>query len=349
MKFKEINKTIFLWIFFSLGTLFAEPINKKILIMTSTTNHADFIEIQNKTFEKFLKEDYEFVVFNDACDPHESKEIFDTCLLLNIKCIQVPQENRGTPDWLIRKFPIFVKEHPWWACAAFRHDQAISYMMQTDGFKYDGVVVLIDSDMFLTDFFSVIDFLGDHDISGLKLGYEPDRIHFWPGLMFFRMDKLPNKETMKFAPVMTESLTLNTGGSLYHYLEANQNLKKLFFEQKGRLLLDQHWNPFYVMAANNHHYAQCNLCSGSQIKCPHNIQILKELGFRMKMLDLIEQKKCPENCEFVLNDIFLHFRGVSNTPNYPHHDDRAYELDEKLKRFYILMDNILGSNTESTY
>lgn len=311
--------------------------------MSSFANHADFISVQKKTLEKFLKDDYEYIVFNDAFDDNEAKEIHDTCLLLGITCIRIPQEDRGTPSWMLNDYSQFVQEHPWWSVMAFRHDQAIAYMMKTKGFDYNGIVVLLDSDLFLINDFSIIDFLEDYDIAGVRLGYEPNRLHFWPGLMFFRMNRLPNKETMTFTPVMTKELTLNTGGSLYHYLEENPGIKKLFFKQKGRLLLNQDLSAKFVLAAGKHEPLQCSFCYGSNKKCFHTIEILQELGFRQKTLELIRQQKCPGNCEFVLDDNFFHFRSVSNSPTIAHHDNNMNwnELDDKLKKFHLLINDIL--------
>jgi hypothetical protein len=310
--------------------------------MTSIANHSDFIKIQHQTLKNFLKDDYEYIIFNDAFDDNEAQEINDACLLLGITCIRIPQENRGTPSWMLEEYSQFVQEHPWWSVAAFRHDQAIAYMMKMKGFNYNGIVVLLDADLFLINDFSIVDFLEDYDIAGVRLGYEPNRLHFWPGLMFFRMDRLPNKETMEFTPVMTKELTLNTGGSLYHYLEKNPGVKKLFFKQKGRLLLNRDMGAYFVLAAGNYEYIQCKSCYGTDKKCCHTVEIFEEFGFRQKTLELVRQQKCPGNCEFVLDDTFFHFRGISNSPTSAHHDNMNWdELDEKFRKFHLLINDVL--------
>ena len=38
----------------------------KVLIFTFAYNHPDFIELQHQLFQKFLKDEYEFVVFDDS-------------------------------------------------------------------------------------------------------------------------------------------------------------------------------------------------------------------------------------------------------------------------------------------
>ncbi len=53
-------------------------ISSKILIITHAHNRPEFIPLQDVTFKEFLKDDYEFVVFNDARDEKIDKEIFET-------------------------------------------------------------------------------------------------------------------------------------------------------------------------------------------------------------------------------------------------------------------------------
>lgn len=343
MRFSKVYLSILIGAFLCSTMLCAALTNEKLLIMTSIANHADFIKVQNNTLNKFLKDDYEYIVFNDAFDEKESKEITDTCLELGILCMRIPQENRGTPSWMLKEYSQFVEDYPWWSMMAFRHEQAISYMMRTKGFDHEGIVVLLDADLFLITDFSIANFLEDYDIAGVRLGYEPNRLHFWPGLMFFRMDRLPNKETMEFAPVMTKELTLNTGGSLYRYLEANPDVKKLFFKQKGRLLFNHDFSARYVLAAGNHESIQCQSCRGTDKKCCHIVEVLKELGFREKTLDLIRQEKFPGGGEFVLEDTFFHFRSVSNSPTIAHHDNNMNweEVDEKFRKFDLFIKDIL--------
>ncbi len=339
----HIITSIFLGAFLCPEIFSTELTNKKLCIMTSVATHAEFINIQSKTLKKFLKDDYEYIVFNDALTDDEEKAISDMCLQLEIACIRIPQENRGTPAWMLNDNAQFVQKYPWWSVAAFRHDQAIAYMMKTKGFGYNGIVVLLDADLFLIKDFSIINFLENYDIAGVRLGYEPNRLHFWPGLMFFRMDRLPNKETMQFTPVMNKELTLNTGGALYHYLQANLDVKKLFFKQKGRLLLNQDLSAEYVLAAGKHELIQCQSCKGSDQRCCHTVQILQELGFGEKIIELVRQQKCPGRCEFVLDDTFFHFRNVSNSPNVAHHDNiDLNELDEKFKKFNLLINDFIN-------
>lgn len=63
---------------------------QKILIITHNFNRPDFIEIQHATFKKFLQDDYEYVVFNDATDSTLVQQINNICNKLQIEWIRVP-------------------------------------------------------------------------------------------------------------------------------------------------------------------------------------------------------------------------------------------------------------------
>ena len=66
-------------LYLTLLLLFNSSIHAKILIYTFAYNRPDFIEIQYHTFKKFLKEEFELVVFNDARKEEMKQEIDSMC------------------------------------------------------------------------------------------------------------------------------------------------------------------------------------------------------------------------------------------------------------------------------
>ncbi|MCX5925593.1 MAG: hypothetical protein NT124_04855 [Candidatus Dependentiae bacterium] len=295
--------------------------SQKIRIITSTSNHPEFIAYQDKAFKKFLKDEYEFIVFNDAFDAEIANEIDRVCSLLHIACIRVPQENR-----------IVGTVFSW---GSYRHGQAIEYMMKTVGFDYDGIVVLIDSDLFPIKNFCVTDFLAGYDCAGLRMGPQGGTMDYmWPGLLFLRMNALPNKETMSFLPADKE--WLDTGGSFYHYLHKNSDVKKLFFKQKTRFKLDTMMRPYYLYDAPYRKlYIHCPECIEKE-SCIHTGRILRHFGFRDDIIQQILLKKIPGESEFLLGDTFFH---LSNSSGY-HKIWQVQEREARMRNFmnYILSD-----------
>lgn len=66
----------FLMMFFSFGIIFCVD---KVLIITHVHSRPDFIELHDKTFKAFLKDDFEYIVFNDAPNTNMSKQIEQMC------------------------------------------------------------------------------------------------------------------------------------------------------------------------------------------------------------------------------------------------------------------------------
>lgn len=79
---------------FSFFPIFAHA---NVLVITHSYNRPDFIEIQHRTFQKFLRDDFQFVVFNDAASEEMKSKIEDVCARLGIRCICIPQEIHAAP------------------------------------------------------------------------------------------------------------------------------------------------------------------------------------------------------------------------------------------------------------
>jgi diphthamide synthase (EF-2-diphthine--ammonia ligase) len=73
--------------------LFCTNLHAKVRILTFHYNQADFIEMQYKTLSKFLKDDFELIVFNDARTEKNKKWIERVCDQYQIKCV------RYEPQW----------------------------------------------------------------------------------------------------------------------------------------------------------------------------------------------------------------------------------------------------------
>ena len=84
----------------------------KIKIYTFSHNRPDFIELQYNSIKKHVKDDFEFIVFNNeypggdgGFDPNRISEIDTECNRLGIKTIHVELE----PEFKILKFTSFWK------------------------------------------------------------------------------------------------------------------------------------------------------------------------------------------------------------------------------------------------
>lgn len=188
-----------------------------LLIITHSYMRPDFIEIQEKTFRKFMKTPYEFVVFNDGKTKAMARSIKKTCDQLNIKCVRIPQKIHKGP--YLPRDPGEPFNHPCTCCA-----NVVQYSLNELGFEHDGLVMIIDSDMFLIKDFNVEEYMKDCDLSGVP--QSRGHINYiWNGIVFFNMNTLPEKRTLSFNCGRVEGIGCDVGGYTHYYFKNHPELR----------------------------------------------------------------------------------------------------------------------------
>jgi hypothetical protein len=177
-------------------------------IITSVVNNVDFIEIQYYTFKKFIRCDYEFIVFNDAKsfsditnggDITLKQKIKEKCEELNITCINIENDNHST-------LRCMSKRH-----ADIFNNYIISYQKSNPD-KY----LLIDSDMFL------VDFLNEEFFQCSCALVEQTRencVYIWPGLCYMDFTQISNIDLLDWSCCPG----LDTGGMMKDWLSLQRN------------------------------------------------------------------------------------------------------------------------------
>lgn len=201
-----------------------------VRILVPCYNRPKFIEIQNKLFGKFLLDDFQLIIFNDAESFDIKEQIKRVCLECGIQHVDVPQtvhRERQNAEMITGR-------------ASYRHAEVIQFAMKGYGFGYDGILVLFDNDLFLIKSLSFSKLLGGNHIVGYKripnemsgdlVSYRFSHMpYLWPGLVILNMPKLPDQYTLSFDPVLIGEGSLitrtDTGGAVYNYLKAHENLK----------------------------------------------------------------------------------------------------------------------------
>ncbi len=246
----------------------------KVLIITHVYNRPDFIALHKKTFDAFLKEEYEYIVFNDSPTEDMSNQIKTMCKSLGIQCLRVPdhKSHRQSPS--------------------ARHADGIKYSLERFGFDHDGVVLMIDSDMFLIRPFSVLEYMKEYDFIA---GYQsrPNSsvtvYYAFPGLVFMNMKNLPNKHTINFDGGDVAGSNCDVGGHTYYYFKNNPQAKV----------------HLYTIASTFHE--------------PKDRNALYALGYDDNSIDLIFSLEKDYSMEFHGDHNFLHhYAGGSNWPGYTH-------------------------------
>lgn len=263
--------------FIMLMCLISSLSQAKVLIFTYSFNRPDFIEIHYKTFKKFLLDDYEFIVFNDAIDTNLCEQIEQICKKYEIQCIRIPQE-------------IHSGEYN----ASVRNCDVVNYSLQKVGFNHDDIVALFDSDLFLVREFSIKEYMKDYDLAGQWQARE--NIHYlWIGLVFLNMATMPNKNTIDFGLGRIENSQTDSGGYTHFYLKNNPSARVKWFD-----------NVVYLADLT------CERCKKNKTPiCFHTSSLMQDLNFSTPLIHLSQLSRNSIS-EIYLKNTFYHYRAGSN-------------------------------------
>lgn len=173
-----------------------------IHIFTSVVNRPDFVLLQNKLFQKFLKNDYQFHVVDDSIDQTISEQFDTICSENGFSYYKKPERT--------------VQMNPAQACAdtvQWTYDTLIKENHKND------IVFFCDSDLFLIDEFDIVDYMNGAIIAGLPQ-YRGSVTYMWNGIMFFNMLMMEDLN-INFSDGVIEDELTDVGGHTYYYFKKN--------------------------------------------------------------------------------------------------------------------------------
>jgi hypothetical protein len=278
-------------------------------VLTAVVNNPIFIEIQYNTLKKYMKCDYEFIIFNDAKDFPDftngndisiKKLIEDTCKKFNIKCINIPNEH-----------------HKLIKCAMQRCADSMNYILKYQIENKDEYLI-IDSDMFLIDYF-------DNDYKKfdcaivLQSRNNHNTNYFWNGLYYFNMNKMNSIDKLDWNPINN----CDVGGMMEKWLKS---------QTKNIPNVDNIRHTIKNYDADNIHYIRhLWSCTWNEDELPDNLKDNK------KLLDFLKTDSRNQNNKFyteIYDNKFLHYRAGGNWSfqnNYIDGMKLHYFLANKLK------------------
>jgi hypothetical protein len=180
-------------------------IQARILIITAAYNRPDLIELQYRCLNKFVQEDFDLVVFNDAEDDQFRQQIESECKKFNIRHILVDQKkvhknhHIGVAGWE-DVFNFKSKNGDKYVYRVnFRSGEVIQHAFELLGFKHDDIVVNTDLDCFPIRPISIRAKMKNKLIAGYRWDHGAIKGQgLLPILMAFDMPKLPHKEVINF-------------------------------------------------------------------------------------------------------------------------------------------------------
>jgi hypothetical protein len=257
-------------------------------IVTAVVNNPVFIQIQYYTLKKYMKCDYEFIVFNDAKSfPDYSNSgdirikniIEDTCNKLGIKCINIPNHHHTKEDTASIR-------------TADSMNFILNYQLQNPD-KY----LLIDSDMFLIDDFDISEF-EKYDCSIVLQSRNNFKINYpWNGLYYFDFNKIKNKQLLNW----NCSPGCDTGGMMEQWLCTQTKNIPNTDEIRHTNNVFHNDDIYYI----KHLWS----CSWNESEIPEN---LKD---NAKLIHFIKTDPRNQNGKFyceIYDNKFLHYRAGGN-------------------------------------
>jgi hypothetical protein len=175
-----------------------------VQIFTTVVNRPQFVDYQARLFKKYLREEYQFHVVDDSVEPHLTCRFEEVCAMAGASYHRHPN-----------RYPAKDASAPSAATAAviqWTFDEIIKKRYA------DGVVMLLDSDMFLVDDLDVSAYIRGSTIGGLwqKRGHVT---YIWNGLMIFNMPEIMRKGgDLDFSCGVVEGCATDTGGHLYYFV-----------------------------------------------------------------------------------------------------------------------------------
>lgn len=189
-----------------------------IKIYTFAHKRPDFIELQLKSFKKNLKDEFEFIIFNNANFDHNKNqynEIHKICKELKLQCIDIKIDFS-----IIKNRTVFENNeyiNPAIACA-----YPLCYAWKEIISKTNDKICIIDSDMFIFKQFDVCKILSNYDL--VYLPQSRNNVYYmWNGLVFMNLKNMPNKSYLSWWCGLISGENTDVGGNTFYYLNKYRN------------------------------------------------------------------------------------------------------------------------------
>lgn len=188
-------------------------------IISVVFNKPAFIPYHYECLKKYILVPFEYIVFdnsNDICIQNEHKNI---CTYLNVTYIRVPQEIHGRLQDPSNR-------------AGKSLDYALQYVHNT--MNYKGIVMVVDSDMFLIKPYNPIERLGSFHVIGrspssiykIENLEDPTKIftYYTNQFLILNYNFITNIHNLSFIPTIINGTQLDCGGKLDKYFKDNQHI-----------------------------------------------------------------------------------------------------------------------------
>lgn len=263
-----------------------------ISIIVTGFNKPEFVEIQYKLCKKFIKNNFQYFLYDNSKDSETSNKFTEICKKIGANYIKVPENN---------------------GCSSTRAGYSLDYAIKHNYENNKTPIMVLDSDLFPIKDINIDSFLQKADITGIGQARTSGGIEY---------------EKTICATHKGPEEGLNLLGNNYIYYFNNQflvlNLDNLNSFTKQNLFAPGRTNNFtgdcgcflhnYFLQNNTKHYSV-------------SIKYLKDIKKQNLLFEYFKKESeiLPNGYSEVFNDCLLHFRSGSNWQN---HSQTIIELRE---------------------
>lgn len=275
----------------AMGSLFGT-----VRFLTFHFNKPELIALQHQAFKRFIQDEYEIIVFNDAKTSDMEALIKAECDKCGIRCVRYEQEWHGLnklTDQVMKwqqdasvKLPhqLMVSRENVIQQASARHCHVIQYALEEFGYDHDDIVTIVDGDLLPVRPVSMRQLMQDTPIVA-SMKPEVDIPYFWVTFIAMDMPKLPYKRELTLSLDCINGVVHDSGAHSYFYIQSHPEVN-----YKGFPVVNS-W--------------QLNALDVATLK--------SQYGFSDEECELIHAvARSDEDIDFQIEGRFLHFRGSHN-------------------------------------
>ena len=206
-----------------------------IKIVTYAHKRPDFINYQYRSIKRYLKSEYEFIVFNNAVDDiNLYNEIHRICSDLNIRCIDIKLSNDlkyidGETNFENNKYPNANLATSYPIIWSFKN-----HFNQNDN---NDIICIIDSDMFFINEIDIENEIKDKDILYIPQYRDFGRVKYiWNAFVCLNIPRNRNLLNLNWHPGSVNNVACDVGGQTHHDLIKNNYSSRVIEEYSIRAL-----------------------------------------------------------------------------------------------------------------
>lgn len=298
-----------------------------MIILTVVYNKPEFVPYQYACLQKYITVPFEFHVFDNSDSRDFERKFRDICQSLGVRYKRVPQE-------------IHLSSNPS-SRAGASLTYALQYIYQI--LQHRDVVMVNDSDLFLTGAYNPIERLGSLDILGRSADAqyqlnEPSTgnslrniTYYTNQFVILNLKTLPDFVQVSFLPGVVHGTSVDCGGLLHTYFERHPSVR---------------------------HAACKDVCSNlysdqTLASCPDGLRpfFASEIEITQCADTIPEGMNRGKSFAEIIEDAFLHLRAGSNWIQHP--DTIAWKREQLLFQYLcrrlIDWDSVLTPSAQNKY